>query len=153
MWKFLTNSTPAGPRVPGPGGQYVAVLGPPQEVWGSYLAGLAVWATAASPRLLYHHSGYSAHALDGHPTDAPTFVYWSPDGNWLAFYEFKRQLAYEVVFLNLPAAQAYRVPASDELLQQLPELIQSSARLSAFLASVSTGPLVAEAAPTELRLS
>lgn len=153
MWKFLTNSAPAGPRVPGPGGQYVAVLGPPQEVWGSYLATLAVWAAARPPRLLYHRAGYAAHALDGRPTDAPTFVYWSPDGNWLAFYEFKRQLAYEVVLLNLPAAQVYRLPASDELLQQLPGLLQNSQRLPAFLASASAGPLVAEAAPAELRLS
>lgn len=152
MWKFLTNSAPAGPRVPSPGGQYVALLTPPQEVWGSYLVSLAVWATAP-PRLLYHRAGYSAHALDGHPTDTPTFVYWSRDGNWLAFYEFKRQLAYEVVFINLLAAQAYRVPASDELLHQLPGLLQNSERLPAFLASASAGPLVADAAPVALRLS
>jgi hypothetical protein len=150
MWKFLTSSGPAGTRVPSPGGQYVAVLGPPQEVWGSYLASLAVWA-AHPPRLLYHRAGYAVHALDGRPTNTPTFVYWSPDGNWLAFYEFKRQLAYEVVLLHLPAAQAYRLPASDELLQQLPGLLQDSQRLPAFLAQACAGPLVAEAAPAELR--
>jgi hypothetical protein len=152
MWKFLTSSGPAGTRVPSPGGQYVAVLGPPQEVWGSYLAGLAVWAAARPPQLLYHRAGYAAHALGGRPTDQPTFIYWSPDGSWLAFYEFKRQQAYEVVFLNLPATQAYRVPASDELLQQLPGLLQNSARLPAFLASAKAGPLVADSAPAELRL-
>jgi hypothetical protein len=151
MWKFLTNSGPAGTRVPSPGGQYVAVLSPPQEVWGSFLASLAVWTAATPPQLLYYRAGYSAHALDGHPTDTPTFVYWSPTGDWLAFYEFKRQQAYEVVFINLPAAQAFRLPASDELLQQLPGLLKDSQRLSAFLASASAGPLVAEAAPAELR--
>jgi hypothetical protein len=152
MWKFLTSSGPAGTRVPSPDGQYVAVLGPPQEVWGSYLAALAVWTAASPPQLLYHRAGYSAHALDSRPTDAPTFVYWGSDSNWLAFYEFKRQLAYEVVFINLPAAQAYRMPASDELIQQLPGLLQNSERLPAFLASAKAGLLVADSAPAELRL-
>jgi hypothetical protein len=131
----------------------MAVLGPPQEVWGSFLAALAVWTTATPPQLLYHRAGYSAHALDGRPTDTPTFVYWSPAGDWLAFYEFKRQQTYEVVFINLPAAQAYRLPASDELLQRLPALMQDSQRLPAFVASAKAGPLVAEAVPAELRPS
>ena len=153
MWKFLANSDPAGTHVLSPGGQYVAVLSPPQEVWGSFLAGLAVWTTATPPQLLYYRAGYSAHALNGHPTNAPTFVYWSPTGDWLAFYESKRQQAYEVVFMHLPAARAYRLPASDELFQQLPGLIKDSQRLPAFLASASAGPLGAEAAPAELRPS
>jgi hypothetical protein len=139
--------------MPSPGGQYVAVLSRPQEVWGSFLASLAVWTTATPPHLLYYRAGYSAHALDGRPTDRPTFMYWTPTGNWLAFYEFKRQQVYEVVFINLPAAQAYRVPASNELLQQLPSLMQSSQRLSPFLASSSAGSLVADTAPAELRPS
>lgn len=56
-------------------------------------------------RIGYHRAGCAAHALDEHPTNVLTFVYWSSGGNWLAFYEFKRQLAYEVVFLNLPASE------------------------------------------------
>lgn len=151
MWKFLTNSRPAGTEQPSPGGQYVAVLGPPQEVWGNKLAALAVWA-AAPPRLLYYRAGYLAHALS--PGDAPTFVQWSADGEWLTFYEFKRQAAYEVVFLHLPASQAYRVPATDALLQSLPELSQNAPKIQAFLAGAQPRQeaLVADAdAPADLR--
>jgi len=132
MWKFLTNSRPAGTEQPSPGGRYVAVLGPPQEVWGNALAPLAVWA-AAPLRLLYYRAGYLAHALG--PGNAPTFVHWSTEGEWLTFYEFKRQQTYEVVLLHLPAGRAYRVPATDELLQTLPTLSQSASQIEAFLAS------------------
>ena len=61
--------------------------------------------------------------------DTPIFLYWSTDGEWLTFYEFKRQEAYQVVFLHLPAAQAYRVPATDELLSGLPTLSQSADKI------------------------
>lgn len=144
MWKFLTNSRPAGTERPSPGGRYVAVLGPPQEVWGNALAPLAVWA-ATPPRLLYYHAGYLAHALS--PGDAPTFVHWSTEGEWLTFYEFKRQQTYEVVFLHLPAGLAYRVPATDELLKSLPTLSQDAPKIEAFLASAqpSKAPLIADA--------
>ncbi|MGI4863592.1 MAG: hypothetical protein ACRYFZ_06680 [Janthinobacterium lividum] len=149
MWKFLTNSRPAGTELPSPGGQYVAVLGPPQEVWGNQLAALAVWATPA--HLLYYRAGYSAHALS--QGDAPVFLYWSSDGEWLTFYEFKRQEAYQVVFLHLPAGLAYRVPATDELLSGLPALSQSAAKIQAFLAAAQPRQesLVADAdLPAEL---
>jgi len=151
MWKFLTNSRPADTAQPSPGGRYVAVLGPPQEVWGSALAPLAVWA-ATPPRLLYYRTGYLAHALS--PGAAPVFLYWSTAGEWLTFYEFKRQQAYEVTFLHLPASLAYRVPATDELLKSLPALSQDAAKIEAFLASAqpSKTPLVADAdVPTELQ--
>ena len=132
MWKFLTNSRPAGTEQPSPGGHYVAVLGPPQEVWGNALVPLAVWA-AAPPRLLYYRAGYLAHALS--PGDASTFVHWSAEGEWLTFYEFKRQQTYGVVFLHLPAGRAYRVPATDELLKSLPALSQDAPQIEAFLAA------------------
>jgi hypothetical protein len=151
MWKFLTNSRSEGTEQPSPGGQYVAVLGPPQEVWGSQLAALAVWA-AAPPTLLYYRAGYLAHALS--QGDTPAFVYWSRDGEWLTFYEFKRQEAYLVVFLHLPAGRAYRVPATDELLKSLPTLSQDAPKIEAFLASAqpSKAPLVADAdVPTDLQ--
>lgn len=115
-----------------PGGRYVAVLGPPQEVWGNQLAALAVW-EATSSRLLYYRAGYLAHALS--QGDAPVFLYWSTDGEWLTFYEFKRQEVYQVVFLHLPTNQAYRVPATDELLSSLPTLSQSAAKIQELLAT------------------
>ena len=133
MWKFLTNSRPAGTELLSPGGRYVAVLGPPQEVWGNALAPLAVWAATTPPSLLYYRAGYLAHALSS--GDAPVFLYWSRNGEWLAFYEFKRQQTYEVVFLHLPASRAYRVPATDELLRSLPMLSQEASQIQAFLAT------------------
>jgi len=129
----------------------VAVLGPPQEVWGNHQASLALWTTAAPPQLLYYRAGYVAHALSPPSAGAPTFVHWGPAGDWLAFYEVKRQQAYEVVFVHLPNGPAYRVPASDELLQQLPGLLQDGPRLRAILEQACAGPLVAEAAPAALR--
>lgn len=152
MWKFLTNSRPAGTALPSPGGRYVAVLGPPQEVWGNPLAPLAVWAAGAPPRLLYYRAGYLAHALSlGEP---PVFLHWSSDGEWLTFYEIRRQAAYEVVFLHLPAGRAYRVPATDELLARLPALSTSAAAIQTFLAGaeVRPAPLVADVdVPADLR--
>jgi len=151
MWKFLTNSRPAGTELPSPGGRYVAVLGPPQEVWGNQLAALAVWA-ADAPRLLYYRAGYLAHALT--QGDAPIFLHWSAEGEWLTFYEFKRQEAYQVVFLHLPAGRAYRVPATDELLGALPTLSQSAAKIEGFLATTQPQQeaLVADAeVPADLR--
>jgi hypothetical protein len=153
MWKFLTNSRPTGTELPSPGGQYVAVLGPPQEVWGNLLAPLAVWVAGAPPRLLYYRAGYLAHALT--PGEPPAFAFWSRDGEWLTFYEFRRQQAYEVVFLHLPAGGAYRVPATDELLPRLPALSASAAAIRAFLATAQPQqtPLVADAeVPPDLRL-
>ncbi len=152
MWKFLTNSRPAGTALPSPGGRYVAVLGPPQEVWGNPLAALAVWAAGAPPRLLYYRAGYLAHALS--PGEPPAFLHWSGDGEWLTFYEFRRQAAYEVVFLHLPAGRAYRVPATDELLTRLPTLSTDAAAIRAFLATAQPRQtlLVADAdVPADLR--
>ncbi len=152
MWKFLTNSRPAGTALPSPDGRYVAVLGPPQEVWGNPLAPLAVWAAGAPPRLLYYRAGYLAHALS--PGEPPVFLHWSQDGKWLTFYDFKRQQAYEVVFLHLPAGRAFRVPATDELLARLPALSADAAAIEAFLAAAQpqSAPLVADAeVPAELR--
>jgi predicted component of type VI protein secretion system len=153
MWKFLTNSTPAGTPLPSSGGQYVAVVGPPQEVWGNYLAGLALWEAGRPPRLLYYRAGHSARALAVHPADQPTFLYWSLAGDWLTFYEFKRQQTYEVVFIHTATGQAYRVLATDALLAQLPALSQKGAQIEAFLqqADHSVGPLVQDEASAELR--
>lgn len=137
MWKFLTNSAPAGTPVPSPGGQYVAMLGAPLEVWGNYLADWALWAAASPPRLLYYRAGYSAHALDRYQTDQPTFVYWSQAGDWLTFYEFKRQQTYEVVFVHPATGRLYRVPATEELLAQLPVISQSAPQIEAFLQKAS----------------
>jgi hypothetical protein len=152
MWKFLTNSAPFGTPLPSPGGQYVAVVGPPQEVWGNYLAGLALWTVGRPPRLLYYRAGHLAHALAEHPAGQPTFLYWSQAGDWLTFYEFKRQQTYQVVFVEVATSQAYRVPATDELLAQLPALSQDGAPIKAFLqqAAPEIGPLVVDAPPPEL---
>lgn len=152
MWKFLTNSRPAGTALPSPGGRYVAVLGPPQEVWGNPLAPLAVWAAGVPPRLLYYRAGYLAHALS--PGEPPVFLHWSRDGEWLTFYEFKRQAAYEVVFLHLPAGRAYRMPAYDALLARLPALSTDVAAIGLFITDnqLQATPLVADAeVPAELR--
>lgn len=119
--------------LPSPGGHYVAVVGPPQEVWGSYLADFALCAVASPSRLLYHRAGYSAHALGVHQTDQPIFLYWSQAGDWLTLYEYKRQQTYEVVFICLATAHVYRVPATNKLLAQLPALSQSGPQLVAFL--------------------
>lgn len=140
-------------RLPSPGGQYVAVLGAPQEVWGNYLADLALWAVASPPRLLYRRAGHSAHALDRHQTDQPTFVYWSQAGDWLTFYEFKRQQTYQVVFLHPATGRLYRVPATDELLAQLPVISQSGPQLEAFLqkaAPLVNAPVLDDAPPALL---
>ena len=108
------------------------------EVWGNHLADLALWAVASSPRLLYYRAGYSAHALDRHQSDQPTFVYWSQAGDWLTFYEVKRQQTYQVVFMHPATGRLYRVPATDELLAQLPAISQSAPQIATFLQKMST---------------
>ncbi|RZK61236.1 MAG: hypothetical protein EOO59_05555 [Hymenobacter sp.] len=104
---------------------------------------MALWAVGSPPRLLYHCAGYSAHALSLRQPDQPTFLYWSPAGDWLTFYEVARQQTYEVVFVRVATGQACRVPATDELLAQLPALSQGGPQLAAFLqqAQLSAGPL------------
>jgi hypothetical protein len=131
----------------------VAILGAPQEVWGNYLVDFALWAVAGPPRLLYYRAGYSAHALDVLPTDPPTFLYWSYAGDWLTFYEVKRQHTYQVVFIHVAAGQVYRVAATDELVRQLPLLSHAGPQLAAFLqqAAHHVGPLMHDAVPAELR--
>lgn len=143
----------AGIPLPSPNGQYVAVIGAPREVWGNYLAELALWAVASPPRLLYYHAGYAAHALDMHQADQPNFLYWSQAGEWLTFYEVKRQQTYQVVFIHAATGQVYRVPATDELIAQLPALSQSSPQIAAFLQRVEhrVGALVLDDAPAGLR--
>ena len=135
-----------------PGGQYVAVTSGHCEVWGNRLADIALWAVASPPRLLYYRAGYSAHALDVFPTDQPTFLYWSQAGDWLTFYEFKRQLAYQVVFMHVTTGQAYRVPATDELIAQLPVISQSGPQIEVFLqqAAPQVSVLVTDDAPAAL---
>lgn len=151
MWKFLTNS-PTGTRVPSPNGRYIVCLGSPQEVWGSYLAALAVWTTTAPAQLLYYRAGCLAHALN--QASASLFLYWSSNSEWLTFYEFKRQEVYQVAFLHVPAGQVHRVLASEELLSKLPTLGPSAEAIQAFLqvTQPSSSPLVADAvSATELR--
>lgn len=145
----------AGSTLPSPDGQYVALLGPPQEIWGNYLAGLALWTTAAAPRLLYHRAGYQAHLLPASTPEVFIFGYWTPDSKWLVFYEFKRRTSYQLAFIDVPGGQVYRVPASTELLRQLPALARSSSQLEALLPTLqpSAAPLPADVvAPPELRL-
>ena len=139
---------------PGPGGQYVAVLGPAREVWGNYLADLALWERASPPRLRYHRAGHAAHALAVPPTGPPVFVYWSLAGDWLTFYEVKRSVTYQVVFVQVAAGRVYRVPATAVLLAQLPVLSQHGPQIVAFLHQNAhgTAPLVLHEAPAELRL-
>lgn len=148
-----TALPPVDIQLPSPEGQYIAVVGAPQEVWGNYLADLALWAVAGPPRLLYYRAGYSAHALHRHQTDQPTFVYWSQAGDWLTFYEFKRQHTYQVVFMHPATGRLYRVPATDELLAQLPIISQSGAQLEAFLQKESppvSVPVLDDAPPALL---
>ncbi|GEM_PF-2711952 len=144
----------SGTVLPSPGGQYVAVTSAPWEVWGNRLADLALWAVASPPRLLYHRAGHVAHALGECQTDPPTFLYWSSAGDWLTFYEFKRQHTYQVVCIHVAAGQVYRVAATDELVRQLPLLSQAGSQLAAFLQQAvhCVGPLVHDAVPAELCL-
>lgn len=144
----------AGTALPSPSGQYVAVVGAHQEVWGNYLADFPLWAVASPPRLLYYRAGHAAHALDVRPTDQPTFLHWSHTGDWLTFYEVKRQQNYQVVFIHAATGQVYRVAATDELLLQLPVLSQSGPQLADFLQPIaqSTSHLLPGEVPIELRL-
>jgi hypothetical protein len=150
MGIFPTKAT----QHPSPGGQYVALVGPAQEVAGNYLATIALWAVASPPRLLYYRAGYVAHSLHVHQTDQPAFLYWSQGGDWLTFYEFKRQHTYQVVFIHAATGRVFRVPATDELFSQLPTLSQHSPQIAAYLqqAQPSVGPLVLDNPPAELRL-
>ena len=140
---------------PSPGGEYVAVLGPAREVWGNYLADLALWERASPPRLRYHRAGHAAHALAVPPTGPPVFLYWSPAGDWLTFYEVRRSETYQAVFIQAAAGQMYRVPATAELLAQLPTLSQHGPQIADFLHQAAPGarPLVLDNAPAELRLA
>lgn len=154
MFTFLTNSRPRGRELPSPDGRYVALLGAPREVWGNYLADLALWTAGPAPRLLYHRAGHQAHFLPPSTPENLIFGYWTPDSKWLIFYEFKRQETYQLIFIDVPAGQAYRVPASDELLTLLPTLAGSSAALEAQLHALrpAASPLLTEAVTTaELR--
>lgn len=143
------ESQPTTTLHPGPGGQYVAVLGPAREVWGNYLASLALWEGAS---LRYHRAGHAAYALAVPPTGPPVFLYWSPAGDWLTFYEVRRSETYQVVFIQAAAGRVYRVPATAELLAQLPTLSQHGPQLTALLrrAAHHPGPLVQDEAPAEL---
>jgi hypothetical protein len=131
----------------------VAVVGAYQEVWGNFLADVALWAVASPPRLLYYRAGYAAHALGMRQAEQPTFLYWSQAGDWLTFYESKRQQTYQVVFMQAATGRVYRVAATDALLRQLPVLSQSGPQIEAFLqqAAHCVGPLLRDAVPTELR--
>ncbi len=143
MWKFLTSKRKVGTQVLSPGGKYIAMLGVPVEVWGNYLAPLALW-TATEPRqLLYHRQGHATHALDPSGT---SFLYWSRCGNWLSFYEIKRQETYQIVFLDVTGGIAYRVPSSDVLLQMLPETSRSIESILALLQHQKhvQGPLICD---------
>jgi hypothetical protein len=142
----------AGTTLPSPSGQYVAVVGAHREVWGNYLADFALWSVASPPRLLYYRAGHAAHMLGAHQTDQPTFLCWSQLGDWLTFYEVKRQQTYQVVFVHAASSQVYRVAATDELLRQLPALSQSGSQIKIFLQQVvhSIGPLPQDAVPAEL---
>ena len=131
MWKFLTNNRAKSTKVISPNGLYVAIIGSPHEVWGNYLAPIALWTTNVPHQLLYHRKDYTAHALT--PSDKPIFLYWSSCGNWTTLYEFKRQEAYQIVFVNLSEGVTYTVPASDSFLQQLGEISVSSTNILAFL--------------------
>lgn len=149
MWKFLTSKRPSGTPVLSPGGRYVAVIGAPLEVWGNYVAPLALWTTTEARRqLLYHRQEHAAHALD---TAGSTFLYWSQCGNWLSFYEFKRQETYQIVFLDIVGGIAYRLPASDALLQELPEISVSKESILALLHHEKhlLSPMVHDAVLTE----
>lgn len=131
MWKFLTKSSPSARQIFSPNHLYVACVGAPHEVWGNYTAPIALW-EANDPRgLLYHREGYLAHALS--PGENPTFVYWSECNNWMFFYEFKRQEVYQLVFIELPQRQVYRLLASDTLLTQLAESRLSNASIMSLL--------------------
>lgn len=141
MWKFFTSKRAAGTTVPSPGGNYVALLGTPLEVWGNYVAPFALW-TATEPRqLLYHRQEHAAHALDA---AGVTFLQWSQCGNWLSFYEFKRQETYEVVLLDINGGVAHRLPATDALLQKLPKISGSKESIQALLQHEKhlSGPMV-----------
>ena len=131
MWKFLTNNRAKSTGIVSPNGLYVAIIGSPHEIWGNYVAPIALWTTSVPHQLLYHRKDYAAHALPQH--DTPFFLYWSSCGNWATFYEFKRQEAYQLAFVNLLEGVTYRVPASDLLLQQLGEISISSTHIMAFL--------------------
>lgn len=148
-----SNALRAGTTLPSPSGQYVAIVSPHREVWGNYLADFALWAVANPPHLLYYRAGHVAHALGARQTDQPTFLYWSQLGDWLTFYEVKRQQTYQVVFVHAATSQVYRVAATDELLRQLPALSQSGPQIRVFLQQVahSIGPVLQDAVPAELR--
>ena len=114
-----------------PNGLYVAVIGSPHEVWGNYLAPLALWTTNVPHQLLYHRKDYVAHALT--QDKQPVFLYWSNCGNWATFYEFKRQKTYEIAFVSLADGVTFKVSASDSLLQHLGEISSSDTNILAFL--------------------
>jgi hypothetical protein len=137
-----------------PGERYVVVVGTPKEVWGNYLADIALWAVASPPQLRYYHAGHAAHALQVPLAGQPAFFYWSSDGEWLTFYEVKRQHTYQVVFIQAATGQTYRLPATNDLLLQLPVISQSGPHIAAFLQQkeVSTTQLLPDDVPVELRL-
>lgn len=148
--------TRCGTPLPSPGGQYVAIVGVRQEVWGNYLADFALWAVAdplRSPRLLYYRAGYAAHSLSTHEPEWPVFLCWSQTGDWLTFYEVKRQQTYQVVFIHATAGQVYRVPATTQLLVQLPAISQSGLQIEAFLrkAAHQVSTPILDDAPAGLR--
>ena len=131
MWKFLTNNRAKSTRIVSPNGLYVAIIGSLYEIWGNYLAPIALWTTNAPHQLLYHRNNYAAHAVN--QSDEPTFLYWSSCGNWATLYEFKRQEAYQIVFTSLLEGTTYRILASDSLLEQLGEISLNSTSILAFL--------------------
>ena len=131
MWKFLTNNRAKGTRTISPNGLYVAITGSLHEIWGNYTAPLALWTTSTPHQLLYHRKNYVAHALN--QSDKPNFLYWSDCGKWATFYEFKRQETYQIVFISLLEGVAYRVPASDSLLQRLGKISLNDTSILTFL--------------------
>jgi hypothetical protein len=149
MKELRMNST----LLSSPGGRYVVVVDTPKEVWGNYLAEFALWAVASPPQLRYYRAGHVAHALHVPQAGQPTFFYWSSDGEWLTFYEVRRQHTYQVVFIQAATCQAYRLPATDDLLLQLPVLTQSGPHIAAFLQQAGPNATqLLDNVPTELRL-
>ena len=134
MWRFLTNSHRTS--LLSPNGRYQTFLGTLREVWGSYLAPLAVWTTKKPREMVYHREGYAAHALA--PTDPMPVAVWSTWSQWLSFYKFKRQTCYQLTFISVEQCQVYRIAASELLLQQLPRIAMSHALIAELLQQTGT---------------
>jgi hypothetical protein len=150
MKELRMNST----LLSSPEGRYVVVVGTPREVWGNYVVEFALWAVASPLQLRYYRAGHAAHALQAPLANQTTFFYWSSDGEWLTFYEVRRQHTYQVVFIQAATGQAYRLPSTNDLLLQLPVISQNGPHIAAFLQQeeVSATQLLPDDVPAELRL-